>query len=734
MIERRALDRDFLTDDRLRDDLLPGQTAPPLPPLQVVIEDTGAGVRVTVVNDGPLGRLNGAVRYDAYNAAEDSKNPVDTSSVAATSAAFVRAVCVGSIPATDVAHTQSSNLFNDPKFSTGLWFVCGVGSDGTRSAPSQPARVTTGTADTTIPGDVSHLQISESGKVSNGTVFSELSVTCDPPADSSNLGGVQMYLKDYLSLGDIQEGYFHQWRGSGGINFDPLYPIPRRRANISVTATAASNSFSAAGGFLAIAKIGELLEVLGVQLEISGVTDTAITTLANWPKDTVTTSDFVIIGKPRIFIVSVSKAGTRRADIENAPYVDVLMDGNMSTPNAPANVYISDTGVDVVIEWDQVAGSTIDGYNVYRSDGVSADAGMSNSPPTPTAGTILLDKVKQNPNIPEGSTYARLQFHDSKFTPYDLETNAAFIWYVTTANTRGDESAANYSVGNCRQSVTNEIDPTQVGRNAGKNYLYNAALAGTAAAQVLATDTAQDPFMGTDASNLPGKPYGAAGGQANGTGRFRGYTRWESNDGGTGASGTVTFENGDEVHIPAPGAANFQYLFQEIGAWNESSGNAYKKLGMGEVYTFSVYLAHDGATAVDGSVLVYIEHYDNNTFKSLAERRYRDTNSNITSSVSGLEIAGSEITATPVRYQAAFQLDSAISPTRQIRVNVARSDGTSGVLVVRRAMFNPGEVAAQWTSDMGDPSISVPVPTTPIDPQGDNRTERVGDSRRSRIP
>lgn len=719
----------FLTDDRLRNDLLPGQVAPPLPPLMVVVEDTGSGVRITVVNDGPLGRLNGAVRYDAYHTDEDPASLVDTSSATAKAAAFARSVCVApSIPATDVAHTQSSAEFTDAKYAAGLWFVCGVGSDGKRSAPSEPARVTRGTIDKTIPGDVKHLQISESGRVSNGTVFSELSVTCDPPDDSNNLGGVQMYLKDYLTIGDIQEGYFHQWRGSGGINFAPLYPIPRRRAAINLTATSASNSFTAASGLLAIAKVGELLEMMGDQLEISGVTDTAITTTTNWTKDNITTQDFVIIGKPRVFVVSISKARTRRDDIENAPFVDVLMDGNISPPNSPSNVYISNSGVSVLVEWDQVAGSTIEGYNVYRSAGATPDTGMASAPPIPSSGTILIDKVPQNPNLPSGSTYTRMQSSDSNFTLYDLEANSTFVWYVTTKNTRGDESAATEVVGNCRSQVTGEIDPNQTGRNPGKNYLYNAAFAGTANNQVLATDTSQDAFMGTDASNLPGRPYASAGGQANGTGRFRGYTRWESSDGGSGAAGTVKFQNGDEIHVPPAGFGKVWYTFTEIGAWDESSGNSFKKLGKGEVYTLSIYVNHSGVSP-DGLLVIYIEQFNNNSFLVESKRRFRDTNSVITTSATALSIDIASITATSTRFQAAFQLDSNASPTRQVRINFAWFDGTVGEVVLRRAMFNAGEIAAQWTADMGDTNISLPVLTNPVEPLGDQRVGRVGDVR-----
>jgi len=724
MLRRDQTDVPEFADGQLRDIR---EKIPPRAPLQAVAENTGNGVRITVVNDGPLGgRLNGAVRYDVY-----WTDDVDTTTTTGKAAGFARAVCLApSIPATNIDHTQSSALFADPKYATGFFYVCGVDADASRSEPTEPIRVTTGPTDATIPGDVRHLQISESGLNVGGVIFSELSVTCEPPIDASNLGGVQLYLQDYTALGDTQEGYFHRWFGSGGINFAVPYPIPRRRSTaIDLTATNSSDTFTAASGLLSVAKVGELLEMMGERLAISDVTDTTITTTTGWTRPTVTTSDFVIIGKPRIYVVSVSKAGTRRADIENAPYVDVLMDGDISTPNAPANVYITNTGVDVVVEWDQVAGNTIDGYNVYRSDGSSVDSGMSNTPPIPAAGTVLLDKVKQNPNVPEGSTYARLQFHDSKFTPYDLEVNAAFVWYVTTTNTRGDESSANASVGNCRQSVTNEIDPTQVGRNPGKNYVYNAVVCGTAGNQVLANDVSQDFYIATDAANLPGRPYGSASGQANGLGRFRGYTRWESNDGGSGAAGICTFENGDEIHIPAPGSGKFHYVYQEIGAWQELSGNAYLKLGKGEVYTLSAYLNHTGV-ATNGILRLYVEQYANNVFGAQSKRRYRDTNSNIVTSATALEIAGSEITSTSSRYQAAFQLDSAINPTRQVRVNFQWDSGTTGVVAIRRVMFNPGEAAAQWTADMGDTTIALPVPANPIDPEGDVRTIRVGDARK----
>lgn len=736
MTDRRTIDD--LVDDRLRNDILPGQSAPPLPPTQVVVEETSDGVRITVVNDGPYApRLNGAVRYDAYHA-----DDVDTTTAAGKAAGFARSVCVApSIPATTKDQTQSSAIFTDKKYQAGFWYVCGVGSDGERSEPSEPAKVTTGAVDTTVPGDIVHLQISESGRVANRTVFSELSVTANPPADTTNFGGVQLYLKDYSALDEIQEGFSHPWTGSGAIDFDVLYDVPRRGGAFAIAATNGSNVINAVGGLLAVAHIGDQLELLGRRITITSVADAALFLASSWPVANISTSDWSIIALVTVYVVSIGKSGSRRADITGAPSVAVLMDGDISTPNSPANVYISNSGVAVLVEWDQVAGSTIDHYNVYRSPGSSADTGMALSPPKPSAGTILLNPVIQNQNLPTGSTYARMQYSDSNFSLYDLEANSAFVWYVTTTNTRGDESAATSLGGNCQKQVTGEIDPTQTGRNGGKNYLYNAMLAGTAGNAVLANDATQDAFMGLDIQDriaaadvtpAPGRPYGSASGQANGTGRMRGFTRWESTDktdgtgAATGAGGSVKHQNADEIHIIAPGAAKAWSLYAEVGGPNEGSGNQFKKVGIGEVHTLSFYISHNGSAPTGGTFSCYVEQFNNGTLSGNAKRRFRDTNSVITTSATPLAVAISDITATSTRFQAAFQLDSGLTAA-QVRVRFYWLGGTANTIVLRRIMLSPGEAAPQWTADMGDTTLSIPVAANPSPPEGDARTIRKGD-------
>lgn len=713
--------RPDLTEERIRD--LDTQSPPPRPPIQFVAEDTKSGVRITIVNDGPLGgRLNGATRYDVYWA-----ETVDTTTAAGKTAGFARATCLAPpIPATNVDKTPSTGFYSDPKYAAGYFYVCGVDAAGRRSEPSEPARVVTGPIDYTIPGDVRHLRISESGKASDsGTVFSELSVTCEAPTENiGNFWGVQLYLKDYLSLGDIQEGYAQKWNGSGGLNFAPLYPIPRRRSSVSVTATNGSANVTAASGLLAVTKAGEQFELLGEKILINTVTDTQITLASNWPKATVTTSDYVIIGKPTIYAVSVSKAGTRRADIENAPSVTVLMDGELSTPNAPSGLTDSQLGEIVRLQWDAVVGSTIKEYRIYRAD--ANDTGMDTAPPRPASTTKFLDAVPQNQSTGV-TTGATLEFNDSKFTLYELETNAEKYWYVTTVNIRGDESAASETVGTCRPTAIGGIDPSVPARNPGKNLLYNGMLFGSDGGAVVATDASQDIFM--NPTGFPGRPYGSAGGQANGTLELRGHTRWESTDGGTGASGTVTFENGDEIHMPAPGTGNIHYLYQEIGAWGETAGPTYGKINKGDVITVSFYLSHDGVQP-NGFVYFYVQQYDDNTNLGLALRRYRDSNSDIQTSASGMTIACSDLTATPTRYQASFQIDSSLTATEQIRINLAHEESTTGVVVARMAMVNQGDVAPRWTAEMGNTNISVAEPVTPISPIDDVVSDRDGDWRR----
>jgi hypothetical protein len=705
--------------DGIRD--FASQTPPARPPLRFTVEEMGSGVRCTVLNDGPLGRLNGAVRYDVYWA-ED----VDTSTAAGKAAGFARAVCLApSIPATNIDHTQSSAMYQDPKYGSGYFYCCGVDAGGRRSAPTDPAQVTTGPVDTTIPNDVRHLAISESGKVANDTVFSELSVTCEPPENVTNFGGVQLYLEDYLAIGDVQQGYFHRWLHEGGINFSVLYPIARRRSSVAVTVTYASGTVTAAGGLLAVAKVGEQFELQGRRHDITSVTDTSIGLAISWLGTTQSTSDYAIIGKPTIYAVSVSPGGIRRGDIENAPSVDVLMDGELSPPNAPANIYLSNAGVAKRIEWDQVASETISKYSVYRSEGSVADTGMDLVPPSPSAGTILLDSVPQNKNLPTGSSYGRLQYNDTKFTPYEMETNAVFTWYVTTTNVRGDESAAEHDSGYCRAAYPNEIDPTLPSMADPKNYIYNAMLYGLNGVLVGAGDTFQDMHTGSDGSNLPGRPYQAASLQADGTGRFRGYTRLEGNDGGTGASGSLEFFNSDEILFEAPGVGNGWFVYGEVGAWNHGT-EAFRKIEKGALYVLSCYLYHGGVTP-DGTFYIFVQQMEDGVTNGNALLRSRDSSGVLTTDDVPFTLDASQITATETRFWATFQMDPDIANTKQIHYNFAWQGGTVGEIHLKKIALQKGEYPAPYTPDMGDTTVSVPDAASPTPGIGDQARERVGD-------
>lgn len=714
--------RPDLTEERIRE-IAPGQRPLPRPPLRFSVVDTGSGSRVTVVNDGPLGgRLNGATSFCVHWCEE-----CDTSTAAGKAAGFKRTVLLApAIPATGIDHTESSALYADPKYAAGYFFLTGVDAEGRHSEPTEPARVITGPIDTTIPGPVRHFQVSESGKVSNGTVFSELSITALPPdGDTSNFGWLQLYLKDYIGLGTVQEAYSHRWLGSGGINFTVLYPIPRRTSTNAATATNASANVSGTG-FLAIAQAGDQFELLGFKSVITAVTDTQLTLTDAWPKANVTTADFVIVASVTVYGVAVSKAGTRAELSATTPSETVLMDGEISVPNAPAVVTATPVATGVRIAWDQVAGSTIKGYNVYRSDGLTADTGMANSPPEPSVGTVLIGTAEQNANLPAGSTYVGMQWDDTKFTAYELETNAVFTWYVTTLNIRGDESEAEDVSDSCRAVLPNELDPTLPTLSDPKNYIYNSFVYGTPANQVLANDTSQDTYTGAVAgTDEPGKPFGSASGQADGIGRFRGYTRLESNDGGTGATGTVTFVNNNEIFFPAPGAGNAHYCYGEIGAWDHATA-VFRKIEKGAVYVLSCYARNTGVTC-DGTFSVLIEQYNDGTFVGECLLRTRDSSGVLTAVAGAFELDASLLVNDYVRHYGVFQMDSSLANSKQLRYTFAWIGGTVGEIRVEKIALQRAEYPPPWTQDMGDPTVSIPNPTFPTEPIGDRRRERSGD-------
>ena len=706
-----------------------GRFPVPLPPKRFTVKAEGTAVRCVTIDYGEIGNgslLSGNVRYDVYWA-----ETVDTSTAAGIEAGFARATCLApSLPAPRVEDQATSMLLTDPKFLSGYYFCVGVDAQGRKSEPTAPISVSTEGVNSAVPGNVTHLQVSESGETGqDGTVYSVLSVSCQAPTPLTSFAGVQLFLEHYLKIDSTEQAYYHRFYGaaSGSMQFKVAYPIARRQGVGTLTVTNASSAVTSTGGLMSIARSGDQIEVLGKRATIQSLTDTSITLTGNWTGQSVATTDFSIIGLVRIYAVSISQGGTYRADWQSSPYYELLMDGELSAPNAPANVYANAIDNVVRIEWDQVAGSKIAKYNVYRSEGSSTDTGMASAPPVPTSGTKLISSVPTSVNSISSTSYVRMQAEDSNFTEYQRESLQVFRYYVSTVNSRGDESACASASTSCRTTTPSDVDPSVPSRGVARNFLYNSFIGGNAASSVLANDTSQDVYTGSDASNLPGRPYGAASGQANGTGRFRGFTRWEANDGGTGASGSVTFVSENQVKMGAPGTANEWYLYQEIGAWQHGTA-AFMKIGKNAYYVLSAYVKHGGVTP-NGYFRMYLDQYDANTYRGHSLRRYRDTNSNLVTSATVLQIAGSSITSTWQRFYSVFRTDSSLGTTKELRVNFQHADSTAGDIYVSQVMLSEGEELTAWTADMGDTTQSTPIAGDPTPGIGDGSSGRVGDIR-----
>jgi hypothetical protein len=704
------------------------RTLDPLSPLNFYVEKYGNGVRVNVVDrdhENAEAPGSGAAEYHIHWAAD-----VDVSTDASTTAGFTRSILLApAIPAPGRAGALATAIYADPQYVTG-WFYCtGVDKDGKRSTPTRPVQITSGIGGT-IPGDVKHFRLSESGEANGQGVLSKISYAFECPDSIVNVARFQFYFRNYPTLNQVSEGIsIQRTSGAGGSQTGDIRLPVARRVGAGTISISGADVTGVGTNFLSLAAVagGDYLEVLGTRVQIASVTSNTVMTLsASWAGPAVVAvASWLVIGSVTIYCVSVGYDGSRRDDWENAPSDTVLLDGELSAPLAPGTVTVTPVATGVRVAWSQVAGTELRGYNVYRSDGLTPDTGMASQPPLPSSGTILISGAAQNPNLPEGSGFVAMQFDDTNFTAYELETNAVFTWYVTTTNVRGDESDAANDSGACRAVLPNEIDPTLPTLVDPKNYIYNSTIYGTPTNQVLANDTSQDTYTGADASNLPGRPFQSASGQADGTGRFQGYTRLESNDGGTGAAGTVTFNRNNEIVFPAAGVAKAHFVYGEVGAWDHGTA-VFRKIEKGATYVLSFFARHTGVTA-DGTFSVFVQQMNDGTSVGDCLLRTRASDGTLSHAAGSFEIDASQFVSYYIRYYAIFKMDSTLANTKQLHYNFSWSDGTVGEVSIEKIAFQRGEIPPPWTSDMGDTTISIPNPTFPTDPVGDNRRERFGD-------
>lgn len=698
---------EFVPRDPEEDKRFTGRGPLLYPPHDLLIQREGNAIRLAAIDRGRYissGRISSATKYAFYWASE-----ADTSTRDKLDAAFRLAVLVDQVPRTYVEREAIyGTLLTDAKYGSGFFFCVGMDDAGNKSAYVVSARQNNEILSGAIPGPVTDLQISESGEPANETTLSVLAFTYVSPAENGDsFVGIQPVIDDYPAVGDrtqftplLYGGPPYQGAGGGILRIVPA----RRTGNgtISIAGTAVTGVGST---FTLFAKADDQLEVFGIRRRIQSVnSDTSITLTAAWPTAPAVSgvAQYLAIGKCRVYALALAESLEHTYDETLWPFVDVDIDGDLSAPNAPATLTLTPFGNGIRGQFVQVAGVGIKQYVVYRSTGTTDDI---------TTATEIIPPIKHDQTTPNGGTV--LQFEDTKFTVYEREQAEEFRYYIRTVNVR-DEPSSTYVTATAACRLDSGQDGSDPPFKMGlKNLIYNGFFGGTNGNPILSNDTSQDAtFDVTVGTHEPGEPFGAASGQSYGTGKFRGYTRWESSDGGSGAGGSVFFQDG-EARFSAPGAGKVWYLYEEIEAWDTAQGPAFVKLEKDGTCCWGIMLARDAAQT-NGTVTIYLELYDDNTITSEALLRTRNATTDVLEYTAGhVDVAGSDLLTTWTWHYGVFKLDSSQGPVKQLRVNIAWFNGTQGIVRAAKAMLNAGEEMGVPTPDMGDTTVAYPVPGDP---------------------
>ena len=686
---------------------------PPLLPKSVIIDDTGNGVRVQITARG-RGPIDGTVRFDVHYVAD-----CDDSTTNGLARIVGASTVVDNIPNPIKEDALGETLVSDGKYRDGWFFITAVNAAGDRSEPSQPRQVGAAVHDRSVPTDVQHFRGSESGEQHNGMTFSACAFSYQAPNPLAGFDSLQLVAIDYPTRGEVTALDPEEYRGLGGgaASFKKLLQVCRRPGLGTVTATngVATVTFGGSENALIQAQAGDYLEVLGVRAQIKSVDSATQVTLgvpggaaANWSGLSVAAFAFyTFLGNVRFYARSVSAGGGYDEDLTGLPYVDLVLDGNLSAPNAPT-LAVEAAGGLIRASVTLPAGTEIAEAILYRGTG-AAVAFASCTP------------IKTWPSDQINPT-ATLQYEDTDFSAYEKENAQVFTYYAVAVNVRGEKSLPSAAAqATCRLNTGKEGD-TPFGKLGLKNLLYNGFIGGTSGIQVAAGGAAgasQDVYFDVS-GGTPGIAYNASSPQANGTGRWQGHTRWDASVG-------VTFNLGTEVLMPFPGAGNFATVWQEIGAWDNPL-TRFRKIKRAGVYVLSAYFRIASGTP-NGEIRFFLEQHNDAVVPKLgnAYRRYRDSADVLQWSNADYTFSASLLTAEWQRFWAVYRTDSTLANSRQIHVNLAWAEGTTGSIAITQAMLNEGEEVGVFTADMGDTWIAWPQGSgDPPNGVGDGDGTRVG--------
>lgn len=659
----------------------------PLPPKDFQVKREGVGVRLSIVERDKLADRSGTITY-VVAAASD----VDTTTQVGLDAGAARAEQCGSITAPGTLDTPATQFLTDSRYQTGVFFCWGVDAAGTRSTEYRWSQALSGEIlDSTIPGDFTHFDVSESGEeLAPGVISSMLTVTARAPTPLGSCAGLQLYYGDYTRLGTTEEGDFRRYTGAAGgtISFKTPLALVRRAGTGTINLTAGSAAVTVTGGtLLSEVQAGDQLEIFGLRVTFNQPTNNTTVTLAVPWSASAPAGAFTgwkIIPFVRVIGVSISKGGTRRTDIENAPFKRVLLDGDISAPVAPTILAATSLGNAIRIDAQQPIGTALDRLHLWKAKGFG----------------ILFSQCVEIDSIPintalAGASSGILQFVDEKFTTYEREQGQAFSYYLTVTNLRGDPSPpSDVANAQCRLDTPGDNGPTQSGGAVAENLLFNSYIYGTAGNTVSTADASQDTYQGA----APAGSY-----------------RW----GGNSTATLPGHQNNTEALLPAPGAGGFCQLAQRVDGWDHATV-ANRRVDKGRNLTLSLYLLSTSATPPNGSIKLQIamQNAAGSDIGYYSPKLRTSTDAFAYTASPGIyQIAGSLLTQYPQIIFCTFSPQTIPAAVDHIEVRVTHSDTNNGNnLIVTKVMLNYGDQWGQWTPKMG--TNPFPPPGGVIPPAG----------------